>query len=94
MNNILKDTMLALYSDDEQIYEALQLVDWTEIDCKFRREIFSRIDEQSFHIMDSILHSDEYLAYKFALDSAAQACTIDLAQLIMLAVTNEGGNVH
>lgn len=89
-DGILKNSLLALYADDEGIVESLKLCDFTQIDAKFRAELFQRIDEDSFFVMDNILRSQNYLNYKMAIDSAACACTRELADLIALAMEDKG----
>lgn len=92
-DGILRNSLLALYADDESIIESLKLCDFSTIDVKFRAELFQRIDEKSFYLMDSILRSQEYAIYKRAIDEAACACTTQLAELIAL-VMEDGGVRH
>lgn len=91
-DGILKNSLLALYADDEGIVESLKLCDYTTVNSKFRAELFSRISEDEFFRMDAVLRSPEYINYKMAIDSAACACTTQLADLIALAM--EGGGVR
>lgn len=83
--NTLRDSMLALYRDDDQIYSALLGVDWSSLNQKYKEELFARIDEKDYYVMDSLLHSDEYANYANAINQAALACTQQLADLILLA---------
>jgi hypothetical protein len=92
-DDILKNSLLALYADDEGIVESLKLCDYTAVNSKFRAELFQRIDEDSFFVMDTILRSQNYLNYKRAIDEAACACTTQLADLIALAM-EDGGVKH
>jgi hypothetical protein len=90
MDNILKNSLLALYADDQAICDCLRACDFSQINDKFRREIFCRISEEDFFRMDMILRSPEYINYKMAIDSAACACTTQLADLIALAMADKG----
>lgn len=92
-DGILKNSLLALYADDEGIVESLKLCDYTAVNAKFKAELFQRIDEDSFFVMDTILRSQNYLNYKRAIDEAVYACTTQLADLIALAM-EEGGVRH
>ena len=92
-DGILKNSLLALYADDEGIVESLKLCDYTAVNSKFRAELFSRISEDEFYRMDTVLRSPEYINYKMAIDSAACACTTQLADLIALAM-EDGGVKH
>lgn len=92
-DGILKNSLLALYADDEGIVESLKLCDYTAVNSKFRAELFNRISPEAFIKMDNILRSPEYLEYKLAIDQAACACTRELADLIALAM-EDGGVRH
>ena len=92
-DGILKNSLLALYADDEGIVESLKLCDYTAVNAKFKAELFSRISEDEFHRMDAVLRSPEYINYKMAIDSAACACTTQLADLIAFAMEQKG-DVH
>lgn len=92
-DGILRNSLLALYADDEGIVESLKLCDYTAVNSKFRAELFSRISEDEFFRMDAVLRSAEYTNYKMAIDSAACACTSQLADLIALAM-EDGGVKH
>lgn len=85
LTDTLKSSMLALYYDDEEIYEALLQVDWTQLNSKYSQELFSRIDVNTFYYVDEFLHSDEYMLYANAVNQAAMSVTQDLANLIKLA---------
>lgn len=89
-DGILKNSLLALYADDEGIVESLKLCDFTQIDAKFRAELFQRISESDFYLMDSILRSQQYVDYKLAIDQSACAVTRELADLIALAMEDKG----
>lgn len=92
-DGILKNSLLALYADDEGIVDSLKLCDYTAVNSRFKAELFQRISEDDFYRMDMILRSPEYLNYKMAIDSAACACTRELADLIALAM-EDGGVRH
>ena len=90
LDTLLKNSLLALYADDESIVESLKLCDYTAVNSKFRAELFSRISEDEFFRMDIILRSPEYINYKMAIDSAACACTTQLADMIAFAMEDKG----
>ena len=89
-DGILRNSLLALYADDEGIIESLKLCDYTAVNAKFKAELFQRISEDDFYRMDAVLRSPEYINYKMAIDSAACACTRELADLIALAMADKG----
>lgn len=94
MKNLLRDSMLALYRDCPEIYDALIDIDWSKVETKFRNEVFARIDPDTFYKIDAVLHSDDYLRYKSAIDSSAQSCTTDLAQIIEFTLQEREGGLH
>lgn len=95
MKNLLRDSMLALYRDSDEIYSALLQVDWSKLNYKFQQELFLRISPDRFYAMDEILHSDAYIEYREAIDRAALACSNDLANLLEFVVSeNENGGVN
>lgn len=94
MKNLLRDSMLALYRDCPEIYDALIDIDWSKVKTKFRNEVFSRIDPDTYYKIDAVLHSDDYLRYKSAIDSSACACTTELAQIIEFTLQEREGGLH
>jgi hypothetical protein len=44
--------------------------------------------------MDEILHSDEYMKYRDAIDRASVSITEELGDLISFVVTENGGSVN
>ena len=90
LDNLLKNTLLSLYSDCPTITDALLQCDFSKVNRSFRENLFARIDEEAYWHMDEILHSDEYVAYKNAIDLASLAITDELAGLIEFVVS-EGG---
>jgi hypothetical protein len=87
--SILKNSLKSLYADSEEILEAFDLVDFSQLDTKFYSEMFEHIDEELFWKIDSYLQSDEVMCYYQAVDRAALACTQDLANLIELAMVEK-----
>ena len=95
MKDLLRNSMLALYRDNDVIYSALSQLDWTAVQSKFEKEVFCRIDKETFYKVDEYLRCDEYMYYKQALDEASMACTNDLANLLEFVVSeNENGGVN
>lgn len=94
MKNLLRDTLLNLYRDSDEITSALIDIDWSKVETKFRNEVFARIDPDTFYKIDSVLHSDDYLRYKSAIDSSACACTTELAQIIEFTLQEREGGLH
>lgn len=94
MDNLLRDTLLALYRDTPEITEALLKCDYTRITRKYKEELFARISPDEFYKMDAILHSDEYIKYRTAVDQAAFACTEQLAQLIEFSLAEQEGGLN
>lgn len=87
--SILKNSLKALYADSEEILEAFDLIDWSQLDHKFYSELFYYIDEHEFWEVDTYLQSDKVMGYYSAVDKAAMSCTQDLARLIELAMVEK-----
>lgn len=87
--NILKNSLISLYRDDEEIIEALSLISWDAVHHKFYKELFHHIDEELFWKVDGYLNGEHVMAYHNAVDRAAVACTSDLAALIELAMISK-----
>lgn len=94
MKNLLRDSMLQLYRDCPEIYDALIDIDWSKVESKFRNEVFSRIDPDTFYSVDAVLHSDDYMRYKKAIDESAMSCTTELAQIIEFTLQEKEGGLH
>lgn len=90
LDTLLRNTLLSLYADSDEITDALLQCDFSKVNRSFRENLFARIDEEAYWHMDEILHSDEYVAYKNAIDLASLAITDELADLIEFVV-QEGG---
>lgn len=94
MQNLLRDTLLALYKDSDEITDALKQCDWTSVQYKFQQELFLRIEPIEFYKMDAVLHSDEYMQYRDAVDMAAMACSNDLSQMIEFVIEQREGKLN
>ena len=84
--SILKNSLLSLYRDSDEIMECLQLIDWSALDKTFYDTLFTHITEEEFWEVDTFLNSDKVLMYYQAVDKTAMSLTDDLAKLIELAV--------
>lgn len=87
--SILRNSLLSLYKDSEEITEALRMIDYTVLDKEFYDTVFTYISEEDFHEVDNFLSSDKVLMYYNAVDKAALAMTNDLAELIELAMVTK-----
>lgn len=94
MKNLLRDSMLALYRDCPEIYDALIDIDWSKVETKFRNEVFSRVDPDTFYKVDGWLHSDDYMKYRRAVEEGSMACTTELAQIIEFTLQEREGGLH
>ena len=88
--SVLKNSLLALYRDSEEITESLKLIDYSALDKEFYATIFTYISEEDFYEVDNFLNSDKVMMYYNAVDKAALAMTNDLANLIQLAILDKG----
>ena len=87
---ILKNSLLSLYRDNDEIMECLQLIDWSVLDKTFYDTLFTHITEDEFWEVDTFLNSDKVLMYYQAVDKTAMSLTDDLANLIQLALLDKG----
>ena len=54
--SVLKNSLLALYRDSEEITESLKLIDYSSLDKEFYATIFTHISEEDFYEVDNFLH--------------------------------------
>ncbi len=94
LDTLLKNTLMHLYYDSPEVTSALQAIDFTKVNRKFKEELFSRISEEDFYKIDAIFYSEEYLRYRDALDFASMAVTVDLAEIIEFTLTQNKGEKH
>lgn len=94
LDSLLKETLLALYSDCPEIIHALHQLDFSKVNRKFRENLFSYISEDEYYKMDEILHSGEYVKYRDAVDRSSLAVTEDLAKLIELTLAQNEGKLN
>ena len=94
LDNLLKETLIGLYYDLPEVVYALQQISYDVVNRNFKNELFSRISEEDFYKVDAYLHSDEYFAYKDAIDQASMSVTTELAALIEFVTTEKGGKIN
>lgn len=93
--DIIKGSLLSLYADDEAICDALRRCDTSSLSHKFYKELFHRIEEDTFYKIEALLLSDDVALYYDAIQRASMACTVEMANLIEFVLNdNEGGSVQ
>lgn len=92
--SVLKNSLLALYRDSEEITESLKLIDYSCLDKEFYATLFAHISEEDFYEVDNFLNSDKVISYYNAVDKAALSLTPDLANLIELSILDKGNIRH
>lgn len=89
---ILKESLLALYADLPEMVELIYQIDFDKLNHKFYSELFLRIPEEKFNKINDYLRSDEVMQYNEAIQSATLACTTSLTDVIgFLVAEREGG---
>lgn len=94
LDNLLKISLIAIYYDDPLVVQAIDKLDFSKVNFKFRSELFARIDRDTFERVDSFLHSDDYATYKKAIDSASMACTKELGEMMNFVYSQKEGDSH
>jgi hypothetical protein len=94
LDTLLRNTLISLYKDCPEITDALLQIDYSVLNYSFKRALFSHISEEEFYKMDEILHSEEYMKYRDAIDRASVSITEELGDLISFVVTENGGSVN
>ena len=94
LDNLLKSSLIEIYYDSPEIVQAIDMLDFSEVNYKFKSELFARIDIDTFERVDSFLRGDDYAAYKNAIDAASIACTKELGELMSFVFSQKEGDVH
>ena len=94
LDNLLKNSLIAIYYDDPMIVQAIDKLDFSKVNHKFKSELFARIDKETFSKIDSFLRSDDYVAYKNAIDGASLAVTRELGEMISFVCSQKEGDVN
>ena len=94
LDNLLKSSLIAIYYDDPLVVMAIDKLDFSQVNYKFKSELFARIDIDTFERVDSFLRSDDYAAYKVAIDSASLACTKELGEMMSFVYSQKEGDTH
>lgn len=94
MDDLLKNTLIAIYYDDPLIIQAIDKLDFTEVNYKFKQELFARIDMETLDKVDAFLRSDDYAAYRRSIDGALYATTTELAKMMQFVTQEDQGSLH
>lgn len=94
LDNLLKSSLIAIYYDDPMVVMAIDKLDFSQVNYKFKSELFSRIDLDTFERVDSFLRSDDYAKYKNAIDKASLACTRELGEMMNFVYSQKEGDAH
>lgn len=94
LDNLLKNSLIGIYYDDPMIVQAIDKLNFDQVNYKFRQELFERIDEDTFSRVDSFLRGDDYAKYKNAIDGASIAVTRELGELMSFVYSQKEGDVN
>ena len=94
LDNLLKSSLIAIYYDSPEIVQAIDKLDFSKVNYKFKSELFARIDIDTFERVDSFLRSDDYAKYKDAIDGASLACTKEIGELMSFVFSQKEGDTH
>ena len=94
LDNLLKNTLIGIYYDSPEIVQAIDKLDFTQVNYKFKQELFERIDEGTFSRIDSFLRSEDYAKYKNAIDGASLAVTRELGEMMSFVYSQKEGDLN
>lgn len=94
LDTLLKSSLIAIYYDDPLVVQAIDKLDFSQVNCKFKAELLARIDIDTFERVDSFLRGDDYSAYKKAIDSASIACTKELGEMMSFVYSQKEGDIN
>jgi len=94
LDNLLKNSLIAIYYDDPMIVQAIDKLDFSKVNHKFKSELYERIDKETFSKVDSFLRSEDYANYKKAIDGASLAATRELGDLMNFVYSQKQGDVN
>lgn len=94
LDNLLKNSLIGIYYDDPVIVQAIDKLDFTQVNYKFKQELFERIDEDTFSRVDSFLRSEDYAKYKNAIDCASIAVTRELGEMMSFVYSQKEGDLN
>lgn len=94
LDTLLKSSLIAIYYDDPLVVQAIDKLDFSQVNCKFKAELLARIDIDTFERVDSFLRGDDYATYKNAIDSASIACTKELGEMMSFVYSQKEGDIN
>lgn len=94
LDNLLKSSLIAIYYDSPEIVQAIDKLDFSQVNYKFKSELFARIDISTFERVDSFLRGDDYAAYKNAIDGASLAVTRELGEMMNFVCSQKEGDLN
>ena len=94
MENLLKNSLISLYYNDPITVQAIDKLDFTQVNYKFKQELFERIDEGTFSRVDSFLRGEDYAKYKNAIDGASLAVTRELGEMMSFVYSQKEGDLN
>lgn len=94
LDNLLKNTLIGIYYNDPITVQAIDKLDFTQVNYKFKQELFERIDEDAFNRVDSFLRGEDYAKYKNAIDGASLAVTRELGEMMNFVCSQKEGDLN
>ena len=91
LDNLMKNTLIGIYYNDPITIQAIDKLDFTQVNYKFKQELFERIDEDTFSRIDSFLRGEDYAKYKNAIDGASIAVTRELGEMMNFIFQENNG---
>lgn len=94
MTSVLKNSLLMLYRDSEEICNMINSLDFTSLDSRFSSELFCRISKEEYYLVEEFLASELYSNYTQAVHAATLAMTRPLSDLMNFVLETQKGELN
>lgn len=92
--HVLKNSLKILYADHPEILMMLDQVSFDKLTVQWKQELFSRINPETYYLVEEFLASELYANYTQAVHAATLAMTRPLSDLMNFVLTEKKGETN
>lgn len=92
--HVLKNSLKILYADHPEILMMLDQISFDKLNVQWKQELFSRINPETYYLVEEFLASELYSNYNKAVHAATLAMTRSIAELMDFILANNRGEVN
>lgn len=91
---VLKNSLKILYADHPEILMMLDQISFDKLNVQWKQELFSRINPETYYLVEEFLASELYANYTQAVHAATLAMTRPLSDLMSFVLETNKGEIN